>query len=268
MKHLASILWLSALVLLCACGGGGKEGAGGGGIPVPTAHGLNIAGNWHFSTTSTVSGTPPVTIAGSINQSGSSVSGAVHVDGSNCFDQLTALFLTGTLTGGNILLKSTSINGQVATFTGSITETAFTGTYAISGGCDDGDHGNITGAKIPSIDGQMNGAFTASGGGTFGATAQINQGNNTSNGTFGLTGSFAFGPACPSSGTITSGTFPSGSFIVGTSVTLVIEASSGTVIFHGTADRVSGEISGDYTVSGSSCDQSGTAVLQADVWGY
>jgi hypothetical protein len=54
-----------------------------------------------------------MTIAGSITQSSSSVTGAVHVDGSNCFDQATRVGLTGTLTGSNLSLTSTSVNGQV-----------------------------------------------------------------------------------------------------------------------------------------------------------
>ena len=84
MKHMSSTSRLSALVLLCGCGGG-RGGAGPPGGPPPLF--LNIAGNWQFSMTSTNPGTSPLTIAGSINQSAVSVSGAVHVNGSNCFDR-------------------------------------------------------------------------------------------------------------------------------------------------------------------------------------
>jgi hypothetical protein len=93
MKHLASIFWLSALVLLCGCGGGETS---------DPRSGLNITGNWHLNTTTTVLGTPPVTIAGSITQSGSSLNSAAHVDGSNCFDPLNTVSLTGALTGSNL----------------------------------------------------------------------------------------------------------------------------------------------------------------------
>ena len=87
-------------------------------LPAP---GQNTPGNWQFSTMSTA-GMPPLTIAGSISQSGSSLSGAVHVDGSSCFDQRTAIALTGTLTNGNVSLTSTAVDGQVITLAGSITE--------------------------------------------------------------------------------------------------------------------------------------------------
>ena len=71
------------------------------------------------------------------------------------------------------------------------------------------------------------------------------------------------------SGTITSGTFPSGSFIIGTTVTLVIDSGNSTVAFHGTANPTTGQISGNYTVVGGGCDQTGTAVLDASSpWDY
>jgi hypothetical protein len=222
MRHVASILWLSALVLLCGCGGGGYRGAAGGGIPAPTpdppAPGLNIVSNWQFSTTSTVPGTPSLTIAGSINQSGGSISGAVHVDGSNCFDRPTTMGLTGTLTGDNISLTSTSVAGQVATFTGSTTDNAltdafsagrFTGTYTIKGGCANDDQGNVTGIKIPYIANILNGTFTASGGGTFDVAGNVAQYSNASpEGSFGVTGTVTFHTSCFSSGTIGFGKFP------------------------------------------------------------
>src|ERR1039458_9381908 len=146
MKHCASILWLSTLFLLSGCGGGRTTGSPS--SPTSNPPGVSAVSNWQFSTTSTVPGTPPLTIAGSISVSGSSVSGAVHVSGSNCFDRLTTVGLTGTLTGGNISLTSASVAGQVATFTGTFSDPGtflpgqFTGTYAINGGCADGEKGN------------------------------------------------------------------------------------------------------------------------------
>src|SRR4030095_5283732 len=115
----------------------------------------------------------------------------------------------------------------------------------------------------------MSGAFTASGKEAFAVTAQVTQGNASSDNTFEITGTVTFGPSCFSSGTITSGTFPSGSFILGTSVALEIETDNGTVAFHGTANQTTGEIRGDYTVSGSTCNQTGTAVLTSTgQWDY
>ena len=266
MKHLACTLWLlSALVPLCGCGGGRIT-------PTPSPQGLSIAGNWQFSTTSE-SGMPPLGIAGSISQSGSgsSLSGAVHVSGSNCFDQPTTMSLTGTLTGSNISLTSTPVAGQVIAFTGSVTNNgyAFTGTYTINGGCANGDQGNVAGIEIPILD-MWSGTFTASGGETFNVDlSNVAQDSNPSpEGSFPITGTATFSAPCFNSGALMSGTFPSGSFIIGTSVALEIQTGNGVVSFLGTANPTTGQISGNYTVSGGTCDQTGTAVLLPNPWDY
>lgn len=188
----------------------------------------------------------------------------------NCFDHLTTMGLTGTLTGSNVSLTSTSVAGQVTTFTGSITDNAFTGTYTINGGCANGDQGNVTGINVPPITGKLNGTFTPSGGEAFDMVAQLIQGRASSEGSFGVTGTVLSNTSCFSSGTIKSATFPSGSFILGTSVALEIQTDNGTVAFLGTANQSTSEISGDYTVSGGTCDQTGTAVLvhPSGPWDY
>jgi hypothetical protein len=287
VKNLGSILWLLVLVLLCGCGGGGITSSSTSrpaarpilgptsDPPTPTAPAsdLSIVSNWQFSTASTL------TIAGSISQSDGSVSGVVHVDGSNCFDRTTAIGLTGTLAGGNVSLIATSVAGQVITLTGSVPDNAltdvfapgqFTGTYAINGGCADGEQGNVTGIKIGYIANILNGTFTATGGETFDVTGDMGQNAASSDeGSFGISGTVTFSKACFSSGTITPGSFPSGSYIMGTSVALVIETGNGTVAFLGMLNPDTSEITGDYTVSGGSCDQSGTAVLVgSSPWDY
>jgi hypothetical protein len=288
-KFPSSFSWLlSVLVLLCGCGGGPgtshlPSSPPSGPPSGPPAQGQSISGNWQFSTTSTA-GVPSLTIAGSINQSGSSVSGAVHVAGSNCFDPLITVGLTGTLTGGDISLTSTPVVGQVITFTGTITYNTFTGTYSINGGCADGEQGNVAGIIVASItygaaSSQLSGTFTTSVGETFDVVADVTQSSNASSeGSFGITGTATFGTSCFSSGTITSGTFPSGSYIIGASVALEIETGNGTVTFLGTANAVSlvdlasgagGQFSGTYTVSGGTCDQTGTAILSVPgKWDY
>jgi hypothetical protein len=289
---LLSTFWLLSALVLGGCGGGQRTSGSTSGSPIsplsppsgPPPQGLNIAGNWQFSTTPTVAGTPAITIAGSISQSASSVSGAVHVDGSNCFDPLITVGLTGTLTGGDISLTSTPVVGQVITFTGTSTYNNFTGIYSINGGCADGEQGNVAGIIVASItygaaSSQLSSTFTTSGGETFDVVADVTQSSNASSeGSFGITGTATFGTSCFSSGTITSGTFPSGSYIIGASVALEIETGNGTVTFLGTANAVSlvdlasgagGQFSGTYTVSGGTCDQTGTAILSVPgKWDY
>ena len=244
MKHLASILRLSALVLLSGCGGG--DGVG---TSDPPPQGLNIAGNWQFSKTSTDLGIPPGTIAGSITQSGSSVSSAVHIKGSNCFDQATTVNLTGTLTGSTASLTSTSVDGQIITLTGGINTNVLSGTYAINGGCANGDQGNVTGFKVPDINGTWRAIYDVNGTHDIGLATM-------SQDTTGVQGSFGVGGSDDSScfaGTITPGMFPTPSFIMGTSVVIEIRASGGSIIFDGTMNQDGTEILGQYDVFGEPC---------------
>lgn len=262
-----SILWLSALGLLCGCGGG-QTGAGRGTSTSPPT--LNIAGNWQLSMAPTGPG-EAFGIAGSLNQSGKVLSGAVHVNSllGNCFDHLITVGLTGALTGSGVSLTSSSVAGQVMTITGSMTDNTLTGTYTISGGCADGDHGSVTGNKIASITSTLSGTFTTSSNQTFDVAAQVTQGSASSEGSFGVTGTATFSNSCFSSGTIKSGTFPSGSYIIGTSVVLEIETVNGIVVFTGTASPGASEVDGDYTVSGGTCDQTGLGRLIATgQWDY
>src|SRR6266851_2150406 len=128
-QRLTWLVLLSAMVIavaaLSGCGGGITSGSPSASTSGPTTNppspGVSVVSNWQLSTTSTVGGMP-LTIAGSISLSGSSVSGAVHISGSNCFDRLTTVALSGTLTGGSISLTSASVAGQVASFTGTFSD--------------------------------------------------------------------------------------------------------------------------------------------------
>jgi hypothetical protein len=276
MKHLASIPLLWILVLLCGCGGGGRTSAPPADtpspnppVPGPPAQTVNVAGNWQFNTTSKA-GMPPLAIGGNINQSGNSVSGAVHVSGSNCFDQLTTVGITGTLAGRDISLTSASVGGQVITFTGTVTNNAFTGTYTIEGGCTSADQGSVTAIQIFAIGNTLSGTFTASGGETFTVTADVAQASSASpEGSFPITGTGTLTTPCFNSGTLMSGTFPSGSYILGTSVALEIQTSNGIVRFLGTWNVDKAQISGNYTITGGTCDQTGTGILNvSSPWDY
>ena len=278
MKHMAKALLLSALLLLCGCGGTIPSGPPPGppstpAVPPPQAP--DITGNWQFSTTS-MAGMPAAAVAGSITQSDLSISGAVHVDGLKCFDRLTTIGLTGTLTGSNVSLTSTSVEGQVITFTVVIgdsvnngADSVLTGTYTVSGGCADGDHGSITGDRIVMAN-LLNGPFTSSGGQTFNVAAnEAYYSTPSSEGSFGLEGTVTLSTPCFSSGTITPGAFPSGSFIMGSSVALEIATGNGTINFLGTLSDDRTQLSGDYTVVGGTCEQTGKGVLAvSSPWDY
>ena len=179
--------------------------------------------------------------------------------------------LTGTATGSSTSLTSATIDGQIATFTGIFSGNTFNGTYRINGGCDAGDQGTLTGFNVWNIGNNLSGTFTNSAQKTFKLVGEIAQSNSaSSHGSFPITGTANFDKPCLSAGTIPPGTFPSGSFILGMSVTLEVETSNGILTFLGTLNQDgSGDLSGNYTVSGGGCDDSGTAVLHvAGAWDY
>jgi hypothetical protein len=277
MKSLRIVLALSLIYVLCGCSGTGAKsfrppvGPPAGPPSGTPPEALNITGNWQFTATPTDPGTLPVTIAGSINQSNSALDGLMHVQDSNCFDQLNIVSLTGALTDGNVLLASTSVDGQVITLAGSVsTKTGFpntfTGTYEISGGCANNEHGNVTGYSVDGIIGVWYGNLTTSGGvDIHWGTDKLGQVGVSSEGSFGLTGNFSFDGACFTAGALTPGTFPTPSFIMGTSVALDIPTGNGTISFIGKADQ-GGLIRGSYTVSGGSCESAGTGYLSP--WEY
>jgi hypothetical protein len=210
-------------------------------------------------------------LGGSIIQSGNTLSSALHVAGSSCFEQATTVLLSGTLTNGNISLTSTAIDGQVISLTGTITKKngypyQLTGTYTVDGGCASSDQGNITGYSVDGINGVWHGNLTTAGGALIHwGTDQLGQVGASSEGSFGLTGDFNFDGACFDSGKLTPGTFPIPSFILGTSVALKIPTNNGTIAFVGTADP-DGLIRGTYTVTGGSCESTGVGYLSA--WEY
>jgi len=117
---------------------------------------------------------------------------------------------------------------------------------------------------VNSLAGYWAGNLTTAGSGTIHWDVQLAQDGATSEGSFGLTGTFSF-DRCFDSGTITSGTFPTASFIVGRSVNLEIKTTNGTITFLGTADP-DGLIRGNFTASGGPCELTGTGYLSP--WEY
>lgn len=269
MKHSVAVLVLLVLVFACGCGGGVRSSRPRA-SPSSGSQAIDVTGNWQFSMSSSVSGAPHVTIGGSISRSGNTVSGAAHVNGSNCFDQLTTIDVTGTLSGGSFSLTSESVSGQVIGISASITASALSGTYSITGGCANGSQGSVTGVKIPYIANTLNGTFIASGRQPFDLTGSIAQdATPNSAGSYDITGTATFNGSCLSSGVVIPGNFPSGSFIIGTSVGLQIDTGNGTLAFLGVLEQSTGTITGNYHINGGTCDQTGTAVLAvSSPWDY
>jgi hypothetical protein len=163
------------------------------------------------------------------------------------------------------------VGGQVVTLTGNFTGATFNGTYRIGGGCAAGDQGTIAGSNIDNIRNDLSGTFSNSAQKTFGMVATINQSDSASpDGSFPITGTATFDTPCFSTGTVQPETFPAGSFILGDTVALEVVSGKSVLTFLGNlSESGSGEVDGNYTLSGGGCDDSGTAVLHIKgAWDY
>jgi hypothetical protein len=275
MKRLMMILVLSATVLFCGCGGGSRLAPGvstpalltppASQEPVPT-----VSRNWEFTASPGRPGELPLTFEGSIGWAGPAISATLHVEGSNCFDQRATLVFPATVVAGTTALISQAIDGQVVTISGNFSD-PFTGTYKIDGGCAAGYHGNLTGFSVWDIGSDIGGVFTSSVQTSFKMAGKVTQGSTvSSDGSFPVNGTVTFDTPCFQSGIIQPGTFPSGSVVLGMSLVLEVETTSGILTFVGNRDEGGGgRVNGNYSVSGGACDESGTAVLQVlGKWDY
>jgi hypothetical protein len=207
-------------------------------------------------------------VGGNITQTGSNVAGTMYIVGSDCLDSSSGIAFTGTVKGTQVTLTSPSLEGQVITITASgtstSTTTSLTGSYAVVGGCDDGDAGTLTANLVTPITGTWNGPLSNCDAGVNGcsnATISIDMTQATTvsdDGTFAVTGDITYtNSGCGTvSGTITGG------FIAGQFVTLnanTTDTSEGTESFtydFALLDNPTTPLNmtGTYDVSGGNCD--------------
>jgi uncharacterized protein (TIGR03437 family) len=124
-------------------------------VPTPS-----VAGSWSFLAQSSIytvlncqSGgctTVPAqfSAAGILTQNGNSFSGTLTISGTAC---ATSAGITGSLSGDNFT-ASVNENGQIVTFTGTVSGNSATGSYTTpSGGCTNGDQGIWTATRAANI---------------------------------------------------------------------------------------------------------------------
>jgi hypothetical protein len=242
---------------------------------------LNLTqGNWSVTATSTAAAqavAPTFLIGGNLTQNKSTVSGAMYIVGSLCFPASQQIAITGTVKDKNVTLTTASFQSQVITVTATGTDpSTLTGTYAVVGGCDDGDKGTVAAVAMPSITGTWNGTLAPGsdrplGVAAVGLSVNLTQAATASaDGTFALTGTVTYtNSSCSLSGTIDSGSL-AGQYIANLHVnTLEIDQSAGDFSFFGaTLDSASApkNMTGLYSVGSGLCvgnaDQSVTLTKQ------
>lgn len=244
-------------LLLSGCGGGSSSTT----PPPPTPLSLQ-SGNWDFSATS--SSGPSFLIGGNVVQTGTSITGGVHVVNSTCITASTPVPITGSISGQTATVTSAAVASQTINATLSGSPTALNGTYSVTGtGCAGGDKGTIAGVLVPSVTGTWKGAFVSSvvANPTVITTAVITEGAADANGLFSLTGTATYsGSPC-----FASGTTATGSAISGRTNDVILKNNDGsTVEFVGflTSPASPTQMTGTYTVSGGLCNgDSGSGTL-------
>ena len=252
----------AALAVIVGCGGSSSS--------PPASPFPSLNGNYQLRATSTVNGTSTL-IGGQVTESSGTVTGMVHVAGTRCFNFLSDVAVSGTVTkDGALEVKSSSVAQQVITINATVSEdgsTISTGTYTIAGGCADKDKGSVSGFRVPTINGTYAGTFATTGG-QIKTSVQISQTTAAdANGFFHLSGSGTFNSSCFTKASIA--TPSKDSEVLGTTVVVDLttnEAGAKSIIVAtGTLDATGKTFTGTYVVAGGSCNGdsgSGTLTLQ------
>jgi hypothetical protein len=257
MNRCCLFLLFTALLFAVACGGNGSTPGGGGGTHDATI----TSGNWYIVATSTAVAGQKSYVGGNLTQSGTTISGTMHVDNSSCYDLLTDVPMTGTISGSNVNLTSSSVNSQVIAVKGTVGTNTITGTYTITGGCSDGDKGSVSAMFVPSITGTWK-ATETSGSTTVTTTATVTQGATaTTDGIFPLSGTLnVTNPVCFTSATIDqTQSFMAGDIVAVYATTNDVGGGTGTFIYVAYLDNpgVAKSFSGMYQFESGVC--SGTS---------
>lgn len=268
--HLPGIsrcLVCSLLLLLAGCsshnGGGNGNGNGGDGGNPGTPPSVNVTGNWQFQSTQTSGPSTFASLAGFLNQQGTSGSDSnfttaglqsFETSASGCYTT-DPLPLNGSVLGTQVSLRSFSVNGQLLTInaTANSTGTQMSGSWNVLGGCADGAKGTLTGQEYAPVTGRYTGPVTGGNPGQSLSLVLTQTGPGAGDGIFLLTGTASFtGFSCFSGGSIAA---PSGT-IVGSAMNLRITTDdpNASVVLTGTTDPTAGTLTfQSIQITGGSC---------------
>lgn len=248
----------------CVKGGGSGSGSGntggtGGSGTTPPDY-IYLSRNWSFTATPTKGGsTTPYTVSGVIDEQpgsgGSHYVTSVLQIGSPCYAGSEIVPSDGSVTGTRIQTSSFNVASQVLSLDAQKDSTAthLSGTYAITGGCANGESGNISGQSYSALSGSYSG--TLQGQAAKSITLNVTQEPfGTGVGTFVVSGTARFtGFSCFTQGTL--GT--TDAYVRGNAVTLLFNANDpqgAQVTLSGTIDAAAATFTvTSATVTGGTC---------------
>lgn len=231
-----------------------------------SSSGTDISGNWSFTANSTASpSNAPLTITAALNSHSGQVIGILHFFGTSCIASTTDVAVTGTLnSSGAVKLTTASITNQVITITATASKDGSSiagGTYAVSGGCADGDAGNVSGVRIPTLTGTFGGAVQIQSGPGLVLSTQLTQSTTAdSDGFFDMTSTITVqGSSCFTSGK-TMGT--PGGILFGTRLVTIYTMDDGSTLTLDATTNTGGTSLASYAyVSNGKCNGTGSGTL-------
>ncbi len=168
MRSLRVFLCVVVLSGLYGCGGGSSRSVGSSSPPPPESPVLN--GNWEIQATSQVTANTSYLIGGSFATTGTAVTGILHFLNYSCYyipakNSEWDVPVTGTVSSsGSLSLTSSVVDEQTLNVSGTVASGRITsGTYSISSGCGNGEHGTLTGFSVPSFTGTYSGGIVSNG---------------------------------------------------------------------------------------------------------
>lgn len=252
-------------LMLCGCGGSSSSNNA-------TPQMSIQSGNWSILATSASDPTNPFGIGGSLSQSGSTISGVVHVvNSASCFNLNDDIPLSGTVSGQSVTLTSPVVDGAVLTVNASGSSNALSGTYTVtvsnttSVTCVGGnDQGTFSANLVPSLGGSWQGTLTSDiGGPTLSLTANITQSATPdAHGFFPVSGTVTFsGSTCFTSGDFASTPAEShlaGSFLF-TNISTNDQPTPGVLVLDAGVDAptTANSLSAIYDISSGNCSGDG-----------
>jgi hypothetical protein len=253
MKRVFVVVVLGLLLVNC----GGGNGPGG------QARVTLTGGNWAFRSTAISETSQLVFFSASLTQTGTSLTGLAYIGLIDCYDLLTALPISGTVSGNSVTLKAGTTD--VVTIAGTIAGSKLvTGTYSVTGPCAGGDHGPITGTYVPPLTGTWKATQVVNGTSVTMTFHLTQQETASALGYFPLTGTVEYaGSPCVLSGTTDSNI----SFVLGDLVAVMVNTSesgggSGQVLYGGALDdpATASSFRGFESVVAGTCTSSGQLI--------
>ncbi|HEY3930495.1 MAG TPA: hypothetical protein VGL89_19130 [Candidatus Koribacter sp.] len=250
-KFISGLLLGICLLMLVGCGAANLNSS------VNAAQSFSMtSGNWSFNaSSSTNTNASQFLLGGHLEQTGTTVTGILHIASSRCFKVDQDIPVSGTVTEQSVDLTSLPIHGQRlhAALIGH--GTAMVGNYSFSGGCSNGDDGSLNGNLVPAVSGIWNAIETQPDKAVTGVNLAVAQSANANpHGVYPLSGTFAFTASqCAVSARIASG-WVAGNIVVINAETQEATGDSGSLRMEG--DFASGHspaIVGVYTFNAGTC---------------